>query len=203
MEGVHQAASLLAGSRRPVIIAGGGVTRSGAAESVLELADLLGAAVANTWEKKAVREDHVLAVGNIGRGGTSVSASLLHEADVVLALGVRFSEAATDDYRMRLAPDQRLIQADVDASCVGRVFPVSVGLVADAGATVRRLIDELGELGELGDGQAEPRAQWRARIASLRRQWDAQLADVDWNRTRSAARAWSAIFGARWGPTPC
>jgi acetolactate synthase-1/2/3 large subunit len=177
VDGVREATSLLAASRRPVIIAGGGVTRSGAAQSVLELAELLGAAVANTWEKKAVREDHPHAVGNIGRGGTSVSAKLLHEADVVLALGVRFSEAATDDYRMRLDPDQRLIQVDVDASCVGRVFPVSVGLVADANATVRRLI------GDLGNGHAEARAEWCTRIASLRRQWDAQIDDVEWDRT--------------------
>jgi acetolactate synthase I/II/III large subunit len=176
-DGVREAASLLAASRRPVIVAGGGVTRSRAAEAVLELADLLGAAVTNTWEKKAVREDHPLTVGNIGRGGTSASAAVLHEADVVLALGVRFSEAATDDYRMRLGADQRLIQVDVDAACVGRVFPVSVGLAADAKATVARLI------GELGDGQPDARAPWRTRIAALRDSWEAQLADVDWEAT--------------------
>lgn len=179
-DGVREAASLLAGSRRPVIVAGGGVTRSGAAEAVLELADLLGAAVANTWEKKAVREDHPLAVGNIGRGGTSASSTLLHEADLVLALGARFSEAATDDYRMRLDADQLVIQVDLDAAAVGRVFPVTVGLVADVGATVRHLISQLGEL---VDARGKARSQWRERIASLRRQWDAELADADFDRT--------------------
>lgn len=173
--GVREAASLLTASRRPAIIAGGGVTRSRAAEAVLELADVLGAAVANTWEKKAIRENHPLVVGNIGRGGTSASAAVLHEADVVLALGVRFSEAATDDYRMRLAADQRLIQVDLDGACVGRVFPVSVGLAADAKATVRRLI------AELGDEQPDARDEWRTRIAALRDGWEAQLADVDWD----------------------
>jgi acetolactate synthase I/II/III large subunit len=175
-DGIRAAAELLRRSRRPVIIAGGGVTRSDAASTVLELAELIGAAVTNSWEKKAVREDHPLVVGNIGRGGTSASAKLLHEADVILAIGVRFSEAATDDYRMRLDEGQQLIHVDVDAACVGRVFPVSVGLVADAAAAIRRLREEL------EDDQAEPRADWRARIASLRLAWETQIGKIDWER---------------------
>lgn len=175
-DGLLSAAALLAASERPVIVAGGGVTRAGAGERVLRLADLLGAAVTNTWEKKAVREDHPLSTGNIGRGGTSASSRVLHEADVILALGVRFSEAATDDYRMRLDPTQQLIQVDIDAACIGRVFPVSVGLAADAGETVERLIEEL------NGARTALREKWRARVASLRERWRRQIEAVDWDR---------------------
>jgi len=168
-----EVAALLAGSERPAIIAGGGVTKAGAAERVLDLADLLGAAVANSWEKKAVREDHPLAVGNIGRGGSGASAAVLHEADVVLALGVRFSERATDDYRMRLGPQQRLVHVDLDPACIGRVLPAAIGIAADAGATVEALL----ELLDRGGGRPE----WRRRIAEHRRAWLQRIDAVDWD----------------------
>ncbi|MGH9087671.1 MAG: thiamine pyrophosphate-binding protein, partial [Acidimicrobiales bacterium] len=54
---LERAVELLAAAERPAIVAGGGVTKAGAAGRVLALAELLGAAVANTWEKKAVVED--------------------------------------------------------------------------------------------------------------------------------------------------
>lgn len=173
--GVREAASLLEAAERPVIIAGGGVTKAGAGELVLELADRLGAAVANTWEKKAVREDHPLCVANIGRGGSTASAAVLHEADVVLALGVRFSEFATEDYRMRFDPDQRLIQVDIDPACVGRVYPVAVGIVADVVATVRELMARLPE------GEPPRRPAWREAVADHRERWRRQLDAVDWD----------------------
>ena len=173
---LERAVALLATAERPAIIAGGGVTKSGAASRVLALAELLGAAVANTWEKKAVVEDHPLAVGNIGRGGTGSSATALREADVVLAVGVRFSEFATEDYRMRLSPEQRLIQIDVDPATVGRVLPVTVGIAADAELALEAIIDRL-------KPAVDPagHAPWRARIGHLREEWESEIDHVDYD----------------------
>ncbi|MGH7863141.1 MAG: thiamine pyrophosphate-binding protein, partial [Candidatus Dormibacteraceae bacterium] len=165
----------LQGARRPAIIAGGGVTKSGAAASVMKLAERIGAAVTNSWEKKAVAETHHLATGNIGRGGSGASAAVLHEADVIIALGFRFSEFATEDYRMRFGPGQTLIQVDIDAAAVGRVFPVQVGVAADAKSTVDMVLEELG-----GDGGAGGDPEWIARIAQHRADWAARIADVAW-----------------------
>lgn len=171
--GLQEAVALLHGAERPAIIAGGGVTKAGAGELVLDLADRLGAGVTNTWEKKAVREDHPLSTGNIGRGGSASSAAVLHEADVILALGLRFSEFATEDYRMRFSDDQRLIQVDIDPACVGRVYPVDVGIAADAGVTVAALLDAL---------PAQPdRTEWTTRIAAAKRAWHEQIDSVDWD----------------------
>lgn len=173
---LDQAVELLATAERPAIIAGGGVTKSGAASRVIALAELLGAAVANTWEKKAVVEDHPLAVGNIGRGGAASSAAALREADVVLAVGVRFSEFATEDYRMRFSPEQRLIQVDVDPATVGRVLPVTVGIAADADLALEAVIDRLKPaVGAAGH------APWQARIAQLREEWEREIDDVDYD----------------------
>jgi acetolactate synthase-1/2/3 large subunit len=174
--GLDRAVALLAGSERPVIIAGGGVTKSGAAEQVLELAEELGAAVTNTWEKKAVREDHPLATGGIGRGGSGASAAVLHETDVVLAIGTRFSEAATEDYAMSFEAGQSLVQVDIDAGTVGRVYPVEVGIVADAQAAVAAILDAL-----RGRRDGSLRAAWRARVAELVRDWQEEIDGVDFD----------------------
>lgn len=173
---LDQAAELLAASERPVIVAGGGVTKAGAAGMVLTLADLLGAAVANTWEKKAVVEDHPLVVGNIGRGGSGASAAALREADVVLAIGVRFSEFATEDYRMQFTATQRLIQVDIDPATVGRVYPVTVGMAADAEVVLEAIVARLKPSVDPTGHQ-----KWRARIAELRDCWERQIDDLDYD----------------------
>jgi len=170
------AVELLLGSRRPVIIAGGGVTKAQAPDRVMELAELIGAGVTNTWEKKAVAEDHPLALGGIGRGGTGASATALHEADVVLAIGVRFSEFATEDYRMQFGSDQHLVQIDIDAATVGRVYPVAVGMAADAGIAVEAIIERIKATAPPGFNPA-----WRARLGDLRSAWQRQIDTVDFD----------------------
>ncbi len=174
--GLDRAVALLAASERPVIIAGGGVTKSGAADQVLELAEELGAAVTNTWEKKAVREDHLLATGGIGRGGSGASAAVLHEADIVLAIGTRFSEAATEDYAMAFEAGQSLVQVDIDAGTVGRVYPVEVGIAADARAAVVAMLEAL-----RGRRDRKLRAAWRERVAELVRDWQDEIDGVDFD----------------------
>jgi len=173
---VEEMAGMLARSRRPAIIAGGGVTKSGAAEAVMALAERLGAAVTNSWEKKAVAETHALATGNIGRGGSDASAAVLHEADVILALGCRFSEFATEDYRMQFTGEQTLIQVDIDPAAVGRVYPVQAGAGADAKATVELL------LGALEGVELAGEAGWPGRIAKHKEDWAEKISMVDWDQ---------------------
>ncbi|MGH9102269.1 MAG: thiamine pyrophosphate-binding protein [Acidimicrobiales bacterium] len=175
-QALDAAAELLLSARRPVLIAGGGVTKSGAAGAVLELAELLGAAVTNTWEKKAVPEDHPLSTGCIGRGGSGASAAVLHEADVILALGTRFSEFATEDYRMRFGPGQQLVQVDIDPGAVGRVYPVAVGMTADAGAVLAGLAELVKQR-----GSGRPAPEWPARIAQHKQAWQDRIEQVDWD----------------------
>ncbi|MDA8265622.1 MAG: thiamine pyrophosphate-binding protein, partial [Actinomycetota bacterium] len=174
--GLERAVALLAACDRPVIIAGGGVTKSGAAEAVLELAEELGAAVTNTWEKKAVREDYPLATGGIGRGGSGASAAVLHEADLVLALGTRFSEPATEDYAMAFEAGQSLVQVDIDAATVGRVYPAEVGIAADARAAVLAILERL-----RGRRDRKLRTAWRERVAELVKGWQEEIYAVDFD----------------------
>jgi acetolactate synthase-1/2/3 large subunit len=132
---VGRAAVLLAASRAPVIWAGGGVIRSGASEPLRELAEALGAPVFVTMSGKGgIPADHPLAVDYWLPA--EPARALLESADLVLAVGTRFTSMATAGWRLRLP---RLVQVDVDPAELGRNYPIEAGLCGDAAAVLRQL----------------------------------------------------------------
>jgi acetolactate synthase-1/2/3 large subunit len=66
-----------------------------------------------------------------GIGGSPAAQHAIADADVVLALGCRFSEQMTEHYRMAFAADAKLIHIDIDSAVIGRVYPVHLGVRAD------------------------------------------------------------------------
>src|SRR6266478_4296782 len=84
------AADMLAGASFPMIVAGGGVITAGATAEAIALADLLGAAVCNSYlHNDSFPASHALAVGPLGYQGSKAAMKLIAQADVVLALGTR------------------------------------------------------------------------------------------------------------------
>ncbi|HTU94276.1 MAG TPA: thiamine pyrophosphate-binding protein [Solirubrobacteraceae bacterium] len=175
-ESVSRAAELLAGARRPLIIAGGGAVAAEATGPLRELARTLDAPV-------IVTQMGIGAVGSedphlVGQGGLVFGDSVLRglrEADVVLAVGCRFSSWLWDGMRPAGAenPDQRLIHLDREPTVLGRVRPAAVGLVGDARAVMEQLHDALGTSVPLGADPAwraalrDEHLAHRARIAAL------------------------------------
>jgi acetolactate synthase-1/2/3 large subunit len=189
-DGIADAARLLASAERPLIFAGNGVLLSEATSELRQLAELLNIPVATTLMGKGVfPERHPLAVGMTGIWGTAVANSFAHGADVVLAVGTAFGEADCSSWDPRFTfsfPPSRLIQIDIEPQEVGKIYPVDVGLVGDAKATLRQLIRHLRALGPFADdGKARI-----ARIAEERRAWEAQL-------TQSQQDAGTPIHPAR------
>jgi acetolactate synthase-1/2/3 large subunit len=118
-------------------------------------------------------EDHELSVGMTGIWGTRVANTLAQSADVILAVGTAFGEADCSswnpNYTFSIPPTQ-LIQIDIDPQEVGKIYPVAVGLVGDARATLLELASTL--------HAAAPRRS-AARAADLKAQkeaWDRELA---------------------------
>ena len=115
-----EAARLLAASERPVLWAGGGVLRSGAAAAFTALAERLDAPAVTTYMGKgAIPADHPLCAGSASYEPAVLD--LLRTADVVLAVGTELGETATS--RWSLAFEGRLIQVDVRAEHLGRELP--------------------------------------------------------------------------------
>lgn len=139
---VKDAAEVIANAKRPMIIAGGGVLQSGASEKVVELAELFTMPMATTYRKKPIPEDHRLYVGPTGITGVKASSKAFKWADAVIAIGCRFSEFATDTYGMDFT-GKELVHIDIDPRVIGKVYPVSAGIVSDAKAAVSSLLDEL------------------------------------------------------------
>jgi acetolactate synthase I/II/III large subunit len=170
---VRRAAELLAAAERPVIVAGHGVELSGAEEALLAFARRASIPVATTPLGKGVIDDRdPLSLGPTGRNGTYAANAACRNADVVLALGTRFDDRATSawlpgfTYRI---PPSRLIHVDLDASEIGRNFPVELGIVGDA-----RLVLE--QLGAVYDGVGADREDWARRVALWKDRWAEEVA---------------------------
>lgn len=144
---IAKAALLLAKARSPIIIAGGGIHGSGAAQELAMLQEDASLAVFTTnMGKGAVNEFHPLSAGVLGSlvGPRSLghhSVSLVQEADVVLLVGTRTNQNGTDSWR-QISGNAKIIHIDVDPVEIGRTYE-GLRLVGDAAETLRALRDAL------------------------------------------------------------
>ncbi len=173
--GISSAALMLSTAQRPVVFAGNGVTLSDAAEELAELARLLQAPVATTLMGKGLfPETDELSVGTTGIWGTRAANDTTRTADVILAVGTAFGEADCSSWRPEhtfAIPGSKLIQIDIDPTEIGKSYPVDIGIVGDAKATLRSLIDQLGPA-------PRPTAVVReqaAAVATRKREWLQEL----------------------------
>lgn len=142
-QSIQMAAQLLVEARRPVILCGGGVILSEAENELRALAEHLGCAVVTTMQgKSAFPEDHPLYAWHMGTNATTCGNHMTRNADVLLAVGVRFADKATCSYKpgeVFSIPPGRLIHVDIDPAEVGKNYPVEIGIVADAKAALAAL----------------------------------------------------------------
>jgi acetolactate synthase-1/2/3 large subunit len=177
-QGVAEAARLLAAASNPVIFAGNGVAMSGAFDELLALAERLQAPVATTLVGKGVfPETHPLSVGTTGIWGARVANDTTRNADVILAVGTAFGEADCSSWRSDHTfdiPGSTLIQIDIDPQEIGKSYPVDIGILGDAKATLAQLVEVLG---------ASPRAaaaiEAQAQVVAARKAaWREELKDT-------------------------
>ena len=162
---IAQAAELLAGAARPIILAGGGALWSGAARAIESLAARLGAPVITTLNGKGLLDErHPFSLGHArsARGKTA-----LENADAMLAVGCRFTEVMTDWRRMKVPAN--LVQIDLDPAQIGVNFPVRLGIVEDARSAIEsievalppaRLRDGWGSLWDEARAARPARPEW-------------------------------------------
>ncbi|HEY7632747.1 MAG TPA: thiamine pyrophosphate-binding protein [Thermoleophilaceae bacterium] len=143
---VERAAELLAAAERPLLIAGGGVSVSDSAAEFRALAERIGAAATATqMGLGCVSTDSPAFFGHGGVVGGEAVVRAMQEADVVLAVGCRFSSWlwCGSGPCVRGWPEQELIQVDIDPTGIGRARPLSVGLQGDAKAVLGQLLEAL------------------------------------------------------------
>jgi acetolactate synthase-1/2/3 large subunit len=172
---LRQAADLLAGAERPLVVSGSGVDRADANAALLEIVELLGCPVMSTMAGRAtVPLDHPNHVFGFGRGGDAVK----READVILVAGSRLGnlDIPYDKYWGDPAR-QKLIQIDVDPRNMGVTRPLTLGIVAD----VRNALEGLAHA--LRSTKARSRdGKDLARYREAARAW--------WDEQLSAVKSW-------------
>ncbi len=165
-ERVRDAARVLSEARRPVIVAGGGVTLSQASRELVELAEMLSIPVATSLNAKgAIPDDHPLSVGVVGSYSRWCANRVVAEADLVLFVGSHTGSQVTNDWEIPPVGTP-VIQIDIDPSELGRSYPTRAALQGDAKVTLRRLIEALEPMG--------PRPQWGDRVRQLVGEWRAE-----------------------------
>ncbi|HIW47980.1 MAG TPA: biosynthetic-type acetolactate synthase large subunit [Firmicutes bacterium] len=128
---LSQAAQLINESQRPVFYCGGGVINSHTAAQVRALAEKCGAYVAfSMMGVSAMEADHPLCLGMTGMYGHMEAAKVIQEADVVFAVGVRFSDRGTGN-REGFAPKAKIIHLDIDYAEQGKLLKPQVEITGD------------------------------------------------------------------------
>jgi len=160
------AAAALTSAKAPMIIAGGGVLYSGAAQRLADFAARHGIPVAETQAGKGTLPwDHPNAVGSPGVTGSSAANALAADADLILAVGTRLADFTTASRSLFRNPARRILQLNVCA--FDAVKHSALPLIGDA----RRGLEELDA--RLGDWAAP--ADWSARIGSEMQSWNAAV----------------------------
>ena len=138
---IERALDIILKAERPMILAGGGVAISGAYSELQALAEALMCPVATTFKGKGVfNETHPLALGPIGMHGHVEANRLILEADVLLAVGTRFSDRSTGKVS-DFVPKTTVIHIDIDPSEINKNKTVDLGIVGDVRASLRALLE--------------------------------------------------------------
>jgi len=162
---IKDAARLIGEAERPVIYAGGGIIKSGAARALRELAELTGIpAVTTLMGRGALPDDHPLCLGMPGMHGNYTAVTALQRSDLLITLGARFDDRVTGKVST-FAPAAKVIHVDIDPAELGKVRHADVPIVGD----VRTVIEEMIKAVKAEREKREPRdiSPWITQI----REW--------------------------------
>ncbi len=131
-EDINKVIEMIKVSRRPYIMAGGGVIISGASKELAEFADKIDAPVCDTLMGKGAYDGNSERyTGMIGMHGTKASNLGVSRSDLVIAIGARFSDRVIGN-AAKFAPNAKVIHIDIDAAEIDKNIPASASIVADA-----------------------------------------------------------------------
>ena len=125
---VHQ----LTEAKRPIIIAGGGVLLSEAEAEFRAFSEQLQIPVVSSFRRfNVLPNEHDHYAGWLGFGANPKLITTIQEADVVLVMGTRLSQVASQNYTLLHPDEQTIIQIDIASSTIGKAFPVDVAVISD------------------------------------------------------------------------
>ncbi|MFP4010952.1 MAG: biosynthetic-type acetolactate synthase large subunit [Spirochaetaceae bacterium] len=155
----QRAAELINEAERPIVLGGHGIMMSGAEEAVRTFVEKANVPVGMTLlGLGGLPIDHRLNQGMMGMHGEAWVNQAIQEADLLIALGMRFDDRVTGNLKS-YAPNARKIHVDIDPTEIDKNVRVDVGIVGDLRATIERLMPLV---------ESRPRTNWLDRLSSLR-----------------------------------
>jgi acetolactate synthase-1/2/3 large subunit len=160
---IKKAAEMLSEAERPMILAGGGAIASGATSELIELAEYLMIPVTTSLMGiGAIPEDHPLSLGVIGMHGTVAGMRTTIETDLIMAVGLRFSDRTTCKIPV-FKRDAKIIHIDIDSAEIGKNIETDVPIVADAKMALKAIYKELSKT-----KSKRKKSAWYDRVEELR-----------------------------------
>ena len=171
-DAIREAVQRLRQAERPLLLVGGGTSRAGANELVVQLSDRYGIPMITAYGRNdAVPNAHPLYLGPLGRAGAPEAAAACRRADLILAVGSRLAQFTTQFDDRYIRSGTAIVQIDLEARDIGRYYPVAVGIHADAREACQALLAALAQ----GGGPARNES-WLREAETLRAQRQARLA---------------------------
>ena len=156
---LERAAAMIDSARRPVVLAGHGILKAGASGVLAEFVERTGIPVAATLlGLGGFPASHPLSLGMMGMHGEAWVNQAIQEADLLIALGMRFDDRVTGN-PATYAVSARKIHCELDPAEINKTVRVDVALVGDVGATLRGLLPLV---------ECAQRRGWLDRIAQLK-----------------------------------
>ncbi|MZK50006.1 biosynthetic-type acetolactate synthase large subunit [Clostridium beijerinckii] len=148
-------AELINDSKKPIIYAGGGVVNSNASSNLYKIAKKNNIPVSlSLMGLGAFPCDDELSIGMLGMHGAPYTNYLLNEADLILALGVRFDDRATGNIE-KFCPNASIIHIDIDPSEINKVKTSSLSMIANVDDFLEDILPHI---------ESKSRNTWRERV---------------------------------------
>ncbi len=137
---INEAVQLINASKKPFIYFGGGLIASGAQEEMLSLAEKIDAPIGcSMMGLSGIPTDHPRFLGMQGMHGHYASSVAMHNADLIISLGVRFNDRVTGK-REKFAKTAKIVHIDIDGSELSKTVNANIGLRADIKMTLQKLL---------------------------------------------------------------
>jgi len=171
MSAIEKTIKMLLSAEKPVILSGGGVILSEAAEELKEFAEYLQIPVLTTYMGKgSFPPGHPLYAGQVGiQCNTPSGNKVFLESDLVLGIGCRFSDRHTGELKTYIG-NRKFIHIDIEPTQIGKIIPTELGIVSDAKLALKALIDAAKDVTE----KREP-TEWVKNIPKLREELKRKL----------------------------
>jgi acetolactate synthase-1/2/3 large subunit len=169
---------MLADAMRPVLFIGHGATLSEAGPEITQLQQTHGIPVITSPNGMGcVPADDPLTLGFIGRNGAYPANQAGRHADLVITIGTRFDDRSSSSWQPGYSwnfPKTKLVHVDLDPQELGRNYPPTLGIIADAKVFAAQLLQALGQRESRGAPPLRKQlSEWRAEVAGWQNEWEA------------------------------